>query len=83
MDPDKPIKRMSSGYVSSRSEEKENGTKETPTYVRRADEDIEESQTKRVSFWTKYRPFILAGIAVVILGWWISATIMKATRHRW
>lgn len=28
-------------------------------------------------------PFLLFGLAAVILGWWISATILKATRHRW
>jgi concentrative nucleoside transporter, CNT family len=31
----------------------------------------------------KYRPLILFGLATVILGWWISATVLKATRHRW
>ena len=34
-------------------------------------------------FYSRARPFILFGLAVVILGWWISATILKATRHRW
>ncbi|EJD03165.1 uncharacterized protein FOMMEDRAFT_85572 [Fomitiporia mediterranea MF3/22] len=31
----------------------------------------------------KLRPFILGLTAAVILGWWISATILPATRHRW
>lgn len=30
-----------------------------------------------------YRPYILIGLAILILGWWISATVLKATRHRW
>lgn len=37
----------------------------------------------RPTFYTRYRPFILSGVATVILGWWISATILPATRHRW
>jgi len=32
---------------------------------------------------TKYRPFILGALALLILGWWISATVLRATRHRW
>lgn len=38
---------------------------------------------KSVSFYRKYRPYILTSCALVILGWWISATILPATRHRW
>ncbi len=38
---------------------------------------------KTPSFYRKYRPYILAGVAMVILGWWISATILLATRKRW
>jgi concentrative nucleoside transporter, CNT family len=33
--------------------------------------------------YARFRPYILTGVALVILGWWISATILKATRHRW
>ncbi|KAF9038383.1 H+/nucleoside cotransporter [Hymenopellis radicata] len=32
---------------------------------------------------SKSRPFINATAPIVILGWWISATILPATRHRW
>lgn len=46
-------------------------------------EDPEAEGEKKVSFYQRYRPFILAGIAIVILGWWISATVLPATRHRW
>ena len=31
----------------------------------------------------KFRPYILTALALLILGWWISATVLKATRHRW
>jgi concentrative nucleoside transporter, CNT family len=30
-----------------------------------------------------FRPFILGGVALLILAWWISATVLKATRYRW
>ena len=45
--------------------------------------DIEEQQTRRRSLWKRYRPFFLAALALLILGWWISATVLPATRHRW
>ncbi|PPQ98427.1 hypothetical protein CVT24_004106 [Panaeolus cyanescens] len=44
---------------------------------------VEDEEPARPSFAKKYRHFILAGLAAVILGWWISATVLKATRHRW
>ncbi|CAL1708200.1 unnamed protein product [Somion occarium] len=47
------------------------------------DIEVEEARSKREAFYRKYRPLILGGIAAVILGWWISATVLKATRHRW
>ena len=43
------------------------------------DSELDEKNT----FYQRFRPFILAGLAMAILGWWISATILKATRHRW
>jgi CNT family concentrative nucleoside transporter len=77
---EKPIQRRTSGY----SEEKEIVTTELPTtYMNRVDEDIEKSQARRAIFWSKYRPFILTGVATMIFGWWVSATVLKATRHRW
>ncbi|KAJ7690616.1 Na+ dependent nucleoside transporter C-terminus-domain-containing protein, partial [Mycena rosella] len=46
-------------------------------------EDVEAARTRRQNFYHKARPFILAALALLILGWWISATILEATRHRW
>ncbi|KAG8916438.1 hypothetical protein FRC02_003946 [Tulasnella sp. 418] len=43
----------------------------------------DERKEKRRAFWTKWRPFILPGVALVILGWWISATVIPNTRRRW
>ena len=46
-------------------------------------DDVEESKLFQHVTYQKLRPFILAGLAAVILGWWISATVLEATRHRW
>lgn len=39
------------------------------------------------SWYEKRKPLVnrllLVGLAALILGWWISATILPATRHRW
>lgn len=43
----------------------------------------EEEDERRRNLSNKIRPFILPTLAVVILGWWISATVLKDTRHRW
>ncbi|KAI0063926.1 H+/nucleoside cotransporter [Artomyces pyxidatus] len=45
------------------------------------DESMDEaSYTKNTIF---IRRIVLAGLAIIIFGWWISATILPATRHRW
>ncbi|KAG8841915.1 hypothetical protein FRB91_004563, partial [Serendipita sp. 411] len=51
--------------------------------VAQEERDIEEQRTKRQTVWRRTRPFFLAGLALLILGWWISATVLEATRHRW
>jgi len=47
-----------------------------------ADEEADPGQ-RRHKLYLRFRPYILTGLAVAILGWWISAMILKATRHRW
>ena len=48
------------------------------------DEERKEEEVSGLSrLYCSYRPLFLAAIAAVILGWWISATILEATRHRW
>lgn len=46
-------------------------------------EDVEESKIHSWANYERLRPFILTGIALVILGWWISSIVLPATRHRW
>ena len=43
----------------------------------------EDREPQREGLYRRFRPFILAGCALVILGWWISATVLQATRRRW
>ncbi|TDL26041.1 hypothetical protein BD410DRAFT_784065 [Rickenella mellea] len=53
------------------------------TRIQHDEEEIAEEKSDRSAFYARARPYILTGVALVILGWWISATILKATRHRW
>lgn len=46
-------------------------------------DEVEAARQRRRDMYMKYRPFILGALALVILGWWISATVLEATRHRW
>ena len=46
-------------------------------------EDIEETKGHSWTSYQRLRPFILVGVALVILGWWISSIVLPATRHRW
>lgn len=64
--------------LSMHSAEKQEGfvkTKQVP--------DRSEDSPPRNPLYPRLRPLILAGLALLILGWWISATILPATRHRW
>lgn len=45
--------------------------------------ESEEHVSSGSLFYQRFRPYILAGVAAVIIGWWISATVLKTTRHRW
>ena len=51
--------------------------------IEKDEEEVEEDRRKRHNLYKKLRPFILGGLAALILGWWISATVLEATRHRW
>lgn len=46
-------------------------------------EDIEETKEHSWTSYERLRPFILGGIALLILAWWISSIVLPATRHRW
>lgn len=43
---------------------------------------VERKEERRHTY-ARYRPFILGALGLLILAWWISSIILKATRHRW
>ncbi|TDL17812.1 hypothetical protein BD410DRAFT_843358 [Rickenella mellea] len=47
------------------------------------EDEAENGKTGGLSSYQRMRPFYLMCVALVILGWWISATVLQATRHRW
>lgn len=49
----------------------------------REEADIEADKERKHRTYLRIRPFILCGLALLILGWWISATVLPATRDRW
>jgi hypothetical protein len=82
-----PVKRLS---TESFTDEKRDFTKERqptnsvdPEVLIPTTDDEADREQRRHELYLRFRPYILAGVALVILGWWISATILKATRHRW
>ncbi|KAF8659230.1 hypothetical protein AX16_001890 [Volvariella volvacea WC 439] len=82
MDPSTAAKRAPSR--SSESLDKEKAQQAEPQmYVSKEDEEEEAARAMREAMWKKYRPFVLGGLAALILGWWISATVLRATRPRW
>ncbi|KAF8891722.1 Na+ dependent nucleoside transporter C-terminus-domain-containing protein [Infundibulicybe gibba] len=46
-------------------------------------DDAEGGRDRRRELYGKARPLILGGLALLILAWWISSIVLKATRHRW
>ena len=48
-----------------------------------ASEDSKEEEARESESNKKLRTVFLIGLAALIFGWWISSTILKATRGRW
>jgi len=71
------------GSQSTIDEEKAAKSGAAPATAASADEQAEHQSPAAPTFYQRFRPWILAGIAAVIIGWWISATVLPATRHRW
>ncbi|EKM53892.1 uncharacterized protein PHACADRAFT_257377 [Phanerochaete carnosa HHB-10118-sp] len=46
-------------------------------------QNSEEEPSAFTRLCTRFRVPILIALALVILGWWISSTVLQATRHRW
>jgi CNT family concentrative nucleoside transporter len=68
--------------ISSSSDEKK---------VNKQDIDVEgsrvggedEGNAEKAASHNKIRVFVLIGLAALILGWWISSTVLAATRGQW
>jgi hypothetical protein len=56
---------------------------ETNVLAAKEEEEIEKEKAKRTILWRKIRPLTLSGLSLLILGWWISATVLPGTRNRW
>ncbi|KAL5507127.1 hypothetical protein ACEPAH_6583 [Sanghuangporus vaninii] len=51
--------------------------------IAKDEEEVEHDRQRRHELYMKFRPYILGLTAAVILGWWISSTVLERTRHRW
>ncbi|EAU91338.1 H+/nucleoside cotransporter [Coprinopsis cinerea okayama7 len=81
---EKPVQRQRSKTSTSDSLEKgKAGSVHDPEVVTQEAIDPNGKDEDKRSFYSRFRPYILAGVAAVILGWWITATVLTATRHRW
>ena len=80
---EKPQRNPSQSSEYSDDEKKKGAPTDPETAVLEKDAEREDAQSQRSEFYARYRPLILGSLAVLILAWWISATVLKATRHRW
>ena len=46
-------------------------------------QDDDEDPSLLSQLYARFRPLVHVALALAILGWWISATVLEATRHRW
>ncbi|KAI0093471.1 Na+ dependent nucleoside transporter C-terminus-domain-containing protein [Irpex rosettiformis] len=82
----RPLVRKTSKVSSSSGDPEKNVVDhdvEVAREVAHDEEDIAEGDARKHAFYKKLRPVIHISLALLILGWWISATVLKATRHRW
>ncbi|KAF8629114.1 hypothetical protein AX17_005700 [Amanita inopinata Kibby_2008] len=77
------VKRTGSHSSESFADEKEKSPVDVPVTMVKDSEAQGVQVDKRKALYANIRPLILAGLAAVILGWWISSIVLKATRHRW
>lgn len=68
---------------SSASLNEEHHVADAAAFDAKEEADIEAERKKQASLWRRIRPFFLTALSLLILGWWVSATVLPATRHRW
>ncbi|KAG5637220.1 hypothetical protein H0H81_005342 [Sphagnurus paluster] len=72
------------GSTESYLKEKLNSVDEKHTESTDAPSPVEEEEdARRHANVEKIRSLAVPALALLILGWWISATVLKETRHRW
>jgi len=77
------VRRTPSHSSTSSLQKKEKDVPESAVYFSKDLEENSPGIQQDILFTEKYRAYILAALAAVVLGWWISATVLEATRHRW
>lgn len=79
-----PVKRASAdSYTKDDSFSNEKGQPDPEVFLSEKVDEAEYEKRRKHERYMKFRPYILGAVALVILGWWISSTVLKATRHRW
>ena len=84
--PQLPVVRKTSKVSSSSGDPEKNVVDHDVQVAREVahdEEEIAEEDVQNRAIYERLRPFIHLGLALLILGWWISATVLKDTRHRW
>ena len=83
-DVEQVVQRKPSGSSYSKEKEKHSTDIEENNVGSLPQEDDDESSKGKMRAMRKHmRSVILIALATLILGWWISATVLKATRGRW
>jgi hypothetical protein len=81
---EKPNDPQSSKPLNEQSEKQQQRASHTEDIVdggiTKDDDDREEQHE---THYTWFRPFVLTALTSLILAWWISATVLKVTRHQW
>ncbi|KAJ6550124.1 Na+ dependent nucleoside transporter C-terminus-domain-containing protein [Mycena capillaripes] len=83
-----PIIDQESGHSQRRStqsfdEKQAHQVVDQETMLTKDTEDVSTTPTRDGDLAHKFQTFFLVALGLLILGWWISATILQATRHRW
>ena len=78
-----PVKRISTNSLTNEKDNLANEKYPANSDPNVTNDEPDKQRLRRHELYLKFRPYVLTGIALVILGWWISATVLKATRHRW
>jgi len=76
------VKRGTDSTSTSAIEKSSQADLETAITTTDASEELVHKKKSLVAY-AQLHPYILTGLALVILGWWISSTVLQATRHRW